>query len=178
MQMEQLKHLNYQKHPNQKTKKWLQHNHFNRKKRRMIINEQILKQVDAVYQEFQSLRGRSAEDDVSDLPEGELVRFNTRARALIHRIAGDHSPYVKQCEEIISNGGYEGFQAIRLAGVVDSLRVDVAAGYLETQKELVHGELFSDFLEMAQHLLDEDYKDAAAVTKAKDFVAFKTLRRI
>ncbi len=129
----------------------------------MIINDQILKQVDEIYQEFQSLRGRSAEDDVSDLPEGEIVRFNTRARSLIHRITGDSSPYVKQCEEIISHGGYAGYQARQLIGVVDSLRADVAAGYLETQKELIHGEMFADFLEMAYHLLDEGYKDAAAV---------------
>lgn len=29
--------------------------------------------------------------------------------------------------------------------------------------ELIHGEIFGDFLEMADHLLNEGYKDAAAV---------------
>jgi len=48
-------------------------------------------------------------------------------------------------------------------GVLESLRADVEMGYLRSQRELLHGELFGDFLEMAQHLLDEGYKDAAAV---------------
>jgi hypothetical protein len=39
----------------------------------------------------------------------------------------------------------------------------LAAGYVRSQRELLHAELFADFLEMAQHLLNEGYKDAAAV---------------
>jgi len=50
-----------------------------------------------------------------------------------------------------------------LAGILESLRADVAAGYVRSQRELLHAELFADFLEMAQHLLNEGYKDAAAV---------------
>jgi len=47
--------------------------------------------------------------------------------------------------------------------VLESLRADASLGYLQSQRELIHGELFGDFLEMAEHLLDEGYKDAAAV---------------
>ena len=36
-------------------------------------------------------------------------------------------------------------------------------GYMQSAEELIHGELFSDFLEMASYLLDEGYKDPAAV---------------
>ncbi len=129
----------------------------------MKIQERLLKQIEEVHQEFLSLLSRSQHDDVSDLPEAEFVRINTRARALIHRIGGTNSLYVKQCEEIIKYGGYSGYQAEKLAGVVDSLKADVSAGYLETHRELIHSELFDDFLEMAQHLLDEGYKDASAV---------------
>ncbi len=50
-----------------------------------------------------------------------------------------------------------------LAGILQSLRADLAAGYVRSQRELLHAELFADFLEMAQHLLNEGYKDAAAV---------------
>ena len=37
------------------------------------------------------------------------------------------------------------------------------SGYLTTVSELIHGELFADFIEMAEHLLSEGYKDPAAV---------------
>ncbi len=50
-----------------------------------------------------------------------------------------------------------------LSGVVASLQADVAAGYLDSLSDLLHGEVFADFLEMASHLSDEGYKDAAAV---------------
>lgn len=129
----------------------------------MKIQEKLLKQIEVVHQEFLSLWGRYHHDRPSDLPETEFVRFKTRARALIHRFGGPNSPYVKQCEEIIKYGGYVGYQAEKIAGVVDALKADVSAGYLETQRELIHGELFADFLDMAQHLLDEGYKDASAV---------------
>ena len=47
--------------------------------------------------------------------------------------------------------------------MLESLRADASLGYLQSQRELIHGELFGDFLEMAEHLLDEGYKDAATV---------------
>jgi len=57
------------------------------------------------------------------------MRFVTRARAAVHRIAGKPSVYVDQCEEIIRKRGYPGYVARHLA-----LRADVALGYLESQK--------------------------------------------
>jgi len=39
----------------------------------------------------------------------------------------------------------------------------VANGYLTSLKEIVHGELFGDFLNMADYLVQEGYKDAAAI---------------
>jgi hypothetical protein len=48
-------------------------------------------------------------------------------------------------------------------GVVDSLLHDIRGGFLKSLEELIHGDLFSDFLEMADHLTSSGYKDAAAV---------------
>jgi len=36
-------------------------------------------------------------------------------------------------------------------------------GYTQSLVEIAHGDVFGDFLEMAQHLCESDYKDAAAV---------------
>ena len=44
-----------------------------------------------------------------------------------------------------------------------SLHTDLKAGYLASLEELIHGEIFADFLEMADHIQNEGYKDAAAV---------------
>jgi hypothetical protein len=48
-------------------------------------------------------------------------------------------------------------------GALEALRADYEAGNLASLPELIHAELFADFLEMASHLLDGGYKDAAAV---------------
>ena len=48
-------------------------------------------------------------------------------------------------------------------GILSAAREELAGGWLSTTKGLISAEIFSDFLEMAQHLLDEGYKDPAAV---------------
>ena len=48
-------------------------------------------------------------------------------------------------------------------GILYVAREELAGGWLTTTKGLISAEIFSDFLEMAQHLLDEGYKDPAAV---------------
>jgi hypothetical protein len=49
-------------------------------------------------------------------------------------------------------------------GILKALRTEIDAGYLDvTIGQLVRGDLFTDFLEMAEHLLEEGYKDPSAV---------------
>jgi hypothetical protein len=43
------------------------------------------------------------------------------------------------------------------------MQSDVDRGMLNDFRTLVRAEVFADFLDMAEHLLDENYKDAAAV---------------
>jgi hypothetical protein len=50
-----------------------------------------------------------------------------------------------------------------LAGIVLGLLEDYRHGFLDSVRELVHADLFSDYLDMAGHLIDEGYKDPAAV---------------
>jgi hypothetical protein len=48
-------------------------------------------------------------------------------------------------------------------GVLTAIRDHIKGGWIETTKGLVTAEVFADFLEMAEHLLDQQYKDPAAV---------------
>jgi len=129
----------------------------------MGIQDALIAQLDAVLGEWASLVKRSKYDDASDLPEAEVRRVVSRAEAAIHRIAGGNSPYADQAARVLKEKAYTGHYGRALAGVLDALRADLAAGYVRSQRELVHAELFADFLEMAQHLVNEGYKDAAAV---------------
>jgi hypothetical protein len=53
--------------------------------------------------------------------------------------------------------------AYALAQVLHGLRADVAAGYTQDFRDLVHAALFEDFLAMAEELQSKDYDAAAAV---------------
>ena len=48
-------------------------------------------------------------------------------------------------------------------GAAKSLLGDARNGYLKSLTELIHADVFTDYLEMADHLNDAGYKDAAAV---------------
>ena len=47
--------------------------------------------------------------------------------------------------------------------ILAAVRSEIDGGWLSSTKALVAADIFSDFLEMADHLLDSGYKDAAAV---------------
>ena len=48
-------------------------------------------------------------------------------------------------------------------GIARALLSDIQNGYLKSIEELLHSDVFGDYLAMAMHLLEKDYKDAAAV---------------
>lgn len=48
-------------------------------------------------------------------------------------------------------------------GILKAAKNELEGGWITTTKGLVSAEIFSDFLEMAEHLLGNNYKDPAAV---------------
>ena len=80
---------------------------------------------------------------------------------MIHRVTGSREPYASQLQNL--QRGADAILIPRLIGIVTALHTDLKAGYLKTVSELLHGEVFGDFLEMGDHLLENGYKDAAAV---------------
>ena len=48
-------------------------------------------------------------------------------------------------------------------GILIAAKEELIGGWFHTTRSLVAAELFSDFLQMAEHLLAEGYKDPAAV---------------
>jgi hypothetical protein len=50
-----------------------------------------------------------------------------------------------------------------IRGMLEALRSDYESGYQQSVVELVHADILADFLEMSDYLLQQGYKDAAAV---------------
>ena len=126
-------------------------------------------ELEALVQEYKDIEEKLQPDkSVYEVTSTKhMAQMQTRCRTVIKRAAGRNSEYYQQVKDIltttkptsyISYGNLSG-----LIGVADALLHDIRSGYLKSFEELVHGELFVDFLEMAQYLLHEGFKDAAAV---------------
>lgn len=130
------------------------------------IERQILGQFSAIEEEFKRLNNKKGYDDFSgNIDDHEVTSFNSSCVAFIQRAVGSENAYYKQALEVVGkNSGISWNNNIpRLYGVAQSVKRDIEHGYLTRTRELISAELFSDFIEMADHLLNEDYKDAAAV---------------
>lgn len=87
-----------------------------------------------------------------------------RARSIsaIERLAPEGSALVQQARRFASWGDARDANQ-RLWALLVALREDYAAGYMRSVEELIHADVFDDFLEMAEGLHTQKYKDAAAV---------------
>ncbi len=125
--------------------------------------DSILNHMKHLETSFQSMKSHAEHWDYSNVPADEIQEFNTLARALIERASTRGSAYSHQCQEILDRDTYDGEKIEPLFGVVRALRTAFESGYLRSITELIHAELFSDFLEMADHLHQSGFKDPAAV---------------
>jgi hypothetical protein len=88
----------------------------------------------------------------------------TTALSTIRRTTYGDTEYLRQANALIDRYNNTNNYVLQpMLGVLKALRRDVNAGYTRTIGEIVCGEVFSDFLDMAEHLLTQKYKDPAAV---------------
>jgi len=123
----------------------------------------LIKRLNSILEEYKSFQAKSKHNDLSDLPKADRQSLVTRGIAAINQITGSTSVYAAEINRILVQTPKLHLHTSSIMGVVQALKNDIEAGYIQTLAELIHGELFADFLEMAQYLCEEGYKDAAAV---------------
>ena len=125
--------------------------------------EAILAQIHAALARVQELDTHHA-GNLGNADQAELLEAETACIAAIERLAPKGSRYREAVQESVGNWTTAHTQIVRdCFGILSALRSDYAAGYLRSVRELVHADIFADFLEMAAYLLDSGYKDPAAV---------------
>jgi len=87
--------------------------------------------------------------------------FETSALSFILSTYGDKHPYYTRFKESVVNTKPNDVEAGK--GILISIKTEIEKGWLSTIKGLISAEIFSDFLEMAEHLLSEKYEHPAAV---------------
>jgi len=103
----------------------------------------------------------NTKSDTGNLDAESRNIFRAKGLSLIRDLFGEDHHYFKDFNSRADGVHNSGYRAGR--GIISAIEDDVKAGWLTQTTSLIAADLFTDFLEMAQHLLDEGYKDAAAV---------------
>ena len=131
-----------------------------------LSSEQLLREIDALFARAHLRPGENVDWETvynRGIPSGELYSLKTALHAAIRRLSPAHSSYEQLTNQAISSQYDDATVVSNLYGVLSALRADVEAGFTRSVEELVHADVFADFLEMAAELLDKKFKDAAAV---------------
>lgn len=129
------------------------------------VEQKILERIEQLVQ-----RGTQTKSHYIPSPPGVLggghidyTVFNewkNSAENVIVRIAGENNHYYENFVETVKNPWKQ--CADNGVGILKALKDDLESGFLTDVRELVIAEVFTDFLDMAKHLLDADYKDPSA----------------
>lgn len=130
-----------------------------------LDHKAVIAEIDTILARYASLRLGSRHSDMSDKPEDLRKEIETILFAGIKRLAPPNSVYILQATGVVkaTQPMHTHVNLPLLHGILKALRDDYAAGRMMAIAELIHADVFTDMLEMAQHLLDENYKDPAAV---------------
>ena len=121
------------------------------------------KQLESLLGMYSQMQNQSQHNDLSDLPKADRQSLVTSSIAAIHRITGENSTYSKEIKRIQTDSPKLHSHTSGIMGVVKGLKFDIDNSFLQSLIELIHGDVFSDFLDMASHLVESGYKDAGAV---------------
>lgn len=114
-------------------------------------------QLKSVINEYEEIKPK-------DLSQVKLADLQTRCVASIERITGQKSSYSRMLENLNRRKfPYIDDHLAAQIGVAKGLLSDIQNDYLKSFEEILHGDLFNDFLEMAEYLSGKKFKDAAAV---------------
>lgn len=137
-----------------------------------IDKANVLRQIDDVLALFDKVAKRcrrytaGSSETYLDVPLNEASELFTLMRHTIERFRpSETGAFGKEAVTGIAAPTYSGTSnpLESLCGLLRALRAEYDADRLQSFRELVHADVFADFLEMADHLLEQNYKDAAAV---------------
>jgi hypothetical protein len=123
-----------------------------------LDKQRILDEIDSALKDFERM-------NLTDRVDQTFII--TKMCSCIERFAPLGSQYTNAMKQILANNTVGASRALfapePLSGVLRALREAYERGYLDRVIELIHADIFSDFVEMADYLLSEGYKDPAAV---------------
>lgn len=125
------------------------------------MKEKILKKLGELIEEANKLFINLKKENFDKaMEEPKFSAFRTATLSFLKSILGEEHYYAKFKSGVKFYSDYNLVLAIEL---LKKIKTDVEEDWLDNLKGIVSAELFTDFLDMAEHLLEEGYKDPAAV---------------
>ena len=93
----------------------------------------------------------------------EYNKWYSSAKNLIGKACSEQGIHYKQIEDIYTLSNGNSYYMPGCLGVLESAYEDFKSGLLEDTKAMITAEVFTDFIEQAEYLLNEGYKLPAAV---------------
>lgn len=94
------------------------------------------------------------------LDYGAFAEWRTQSLSLLMNLLGPEHVYVASFEQTVEKGFTSNVESG--IGILTAVGEDLEDGYLTDVRTLVSAEVFTDFLDMVEHLLEHGYKDPAA----------------
>lgn len=129
-------------------------------------NAFFIKQLNDIITDFDLLKSKSFNHDLSgDSIIDKVSSLIVRSKATVSRITGNNSEYYSAIVKMYDDKRlhHDGLRLIHIIGIVSALKGDLENDLLISLHELVHAEIFSDYLDMSEYLLNEGFKDSSAV---------------
>jgi hypothetical protein len=124
--------------------------------------EDFVRRADQVLELGKRAAASERHTDYGDyLDRAIFAEFRAAGLSFLRNTFGEAHPYYSDFDQKAKENDI--YNAERGFGILTAARSEVAGGWFVSTRSLVSAEIFADFLEMAEHLLGEGYKDAAAV---------------
>ena len=130
------------------------------------MNKRILAEFKRLEKQAEEvLATKSFSNAGSDYVDTVKLRvFTTTLLSFIEKFYGSDHVYYTEVQSDHSTYYDNPSNAERRAGILASIREEFESGFFTLNlRSLIAEEIFSDYLEMAEHLLESGYKDASAV---------------
>jgi hypothetical protein len=132
----------------------------------MYNNIQLIKRIDELIEKGNKVLATHRENPqgvigFTTLDHGVFTEWRSQTLSLLTNFLGGEHVYVEDFKGNVEEAYRNAVRAGQ--GILRALSEDIQGGYLQNLESLISANIFTDFLEMASHLIEEGYKDAAAV---------------
>ena len=126
--------------------------------------DDFVERIDKLLDKAEDLLQRAKHEpghEVASVDSAGFVGLRSAGLSLLANLFEPSHPYYREFD--MHTGSPRTNRVKQAIEILSAAKEELAGGWFRKARGLVAAEIFTDFLDMAEHLLSEDYRDAAAV---------------